>query len=68
MGSRARIHPLLILISILGGLHLFGPAGFLLGPLVLSLVYALADIYKDLFMRDVKEAIQEEREESTEHS
>lgn len=68
MGSRARIHPLFILISILGGLHLFGPAGFLLGPLVLSLVYALGDIYIDLFMRDVKEVIEEERQESVMNS
>jgi len=41
-----RIHPLLILFSVLGGLSLFGPAGFLIGPLVLSLLFALLDIYK----------------------
>ncbi len=63
MGHRARIHPLLILISILGGLHLFGPAGFLLGPLVLSFVYALGDIYRELFLSHIKEASQEVREE-----
>jgi len=35
------IHPLLILFSVLGGIQLFGPEGFLLGPLVLSLLFVL---------------------------
>ena len=39
------IHPFLILLSVLGGIGLFGPIGFLLGPLVLSLFFALLDIY-----------------------
>lgn len=41
-----RIHPLLILFSVLGGLSFFGPVGFLLGPFILSLLFALLDIYK----------------------
>lgn len=44
-----KIHPLLILFSLLGGLSLFGPIGFLMGPLVLSLFFALLDIYKKRF-------------------
>lgn len=40
-----RLHPFLILLSILGGVGFFGPLGFLLGPLVLSLLFALVDIY-----------------------
>jgi len=40
-----KIHPLLILLSVLGGLSFFGPLGFILGPLVLSLLFALLDIY-----------------------
>jgi predicted PurR-regulated permease PerM len=43
-----RIHPFLILLSILGGLALFGPLGFLLGPLALSLLFALLEIYFSL--------------------
>lgn len=38
------IHPLLILFSILGGLQFFGPEGFLIGPLVLSILFALLRI------------------------
>lgn len=40
-----RLHPFLILLSILGGMGFFGPLGFLLGPLVLSLLFALLEIY-----------------------
>ncbi|MEK7089548.1 MAG: AI-2E family transporter [Patescibacteria group bacterium] len=40
-----QLHPFLILLSILGGIGFFGPLGFLLGPLVLSLLFALLEIY-----------------------
>lgn len=40
-----RIHPFLILLSIIGGLGVFGPMGFILGPLTLSLLVALLEIY-----------------------
>ncbi len=39
------VHPFLILISVLGGLGFFGPSGFLLGPLILSLLFSLISIY-----------------------
>jgi predicted PurR-regulated permease PerM len=39
------IHPFLILISVLGGLSFFGPIGFIAGPVVLSLLFALLDLY-----------------------
>lgn len=42
---RTELHPFLILLSILGGLSFFGPLGFLLGPLVLSLLFVLIEIY-----------------------
>jgi len=45
IGSSAQIHPLFILLSVLGGLWLFGVAGFLLGPLVFGLLVALSEIY-----------------------
>lgn len=43
-----QIHPFLILLSILGGIGFFGPLGFLLGPLVLSLLAALLGIYTEM--------------------
>ncbi len=45
VGRGIKIHPLFILFAVIGGLGFFGPVGFLLGPLVLSLLYALLDIY-----------------------
>lgn len=40
-----KIHPFLILLSVLGGIALFGPVGFVAGPVALSLLFALLDIY-----------------------
>lgn len=44
-----RLHPFLILLSVLGGIVFFGPIGFLAGPVTLSLLFALLDIYPLLF-------------------
>ena len=40
-----RLHSFLVLLSILGGISFWGPLGFLLGPLTLSLLFALLEIY-----------------------
>jgi len=40
-----KIHPFIILLSVLGGIALFGPVGFIAGPVALSLLFALLDIY-----------------------
>lgn len=40
------IHPFVILLSVIGGLVFFGPIGFIAGPLVIALLYALLEIYK----------------------
>ena len=45
IGDRIKLHPLIVLLSVLGGLAFFGPIGFLLGPLSVSLLFALLDIY-----------------------
>jgi len=39
-----KIHPLFILLSIIGGLAVFGPEGFILGPLVLSIFVAIIKV------------------------
>ncbi len=48
VGSGMRLHPLLVLLSVLGGLMFFGPIGIFLGPLSLSLLFALLSIYADI--------------------
>lgn len=49
------IHPFLILLSVLGGFGLFGALGFLLGPLVLSLIFALLEMYPVLLLGRARE-------------
>jgi predicted PurR-regulated permease PerM len=40
-----KLHPLIILLAVLGGLALFGPAGFVLGPVIIAFLVALVDTY-----------------------
>jgi predicted PurR-regulated permease PerM len=42
----ARIHPLLGFLSIIGGVLVFGVFGFLIGPVILSLVLSAIRIYR----------------------
>ena len=42
----ARIHPLMGFLSIIGGVLAFGVFGFLIGPVVLSLVLSAIRIYR----------------------
>jgi len=51
IGRGVRIHPLLVLLAVIGGLKFFGPIGFLLGPIVFSLLLALTEIYNFLVRR-----------------
>ena len=41
-----KIHPFIILVSVLGGLSFFGIVGFVLGPIILAFLFALLEIYK----------------------
>ncbi|HJV32598.1 MAG TPA: AI-2E family transporter [Patescibacteria group bacterium] len=54
MKSRIRIHPMLILLSMLGGLSFFGPMGIFFGPIALSVTMAMIDIYKKEFRKSVE--------------
>ncbi len=48
LGGAARIHPLTAFLAILGGLLSFGPLGFLIGPVILSLVLSAIRIYREV--------------------
>lgn len=48
VGRGMQLHPLAVFIAVLGGLAFFGPLGFLLGPLAISVCLALIDIYFSL--------------------
>ena len=57
MGNGFRVHPLLILLSVVGGMIFFGPIGLFLGPLVVALLSALVEIYKLIVIEDKKGAV-----------
>lgn len=52
LGARTKMPELLILISVLGGLQLFGPIGFILGPTILACVMVLVDLYRNGYLGD----------------
>jgi predicted PurR-regulated permease PerM len=56
MGQGSTVHPLLVLLSVVGGMIFFGPIGLFLGPLVVALLSALVEIYKIIVIEDSKEA------------
>jgi predicted PurR-regulated permease PerM len=57
VGNRLKLHTVLVFISVVGGLLLFGPAGVILGPVVLTITIALLEIW---FNRSVNEAVASE--------
>jgi len=51
LGRDVQMHPLLIFLSTLGGISLFGFSGFVIGPIITSLLLAIWAMY-DQFYRD----------------
>lgn len=49
VGKSARVHPVLVLFSILGGVSVFGFLGFLLGPILMAIFVAMVDMYRSDF-------------------
>ena len=45
MSRGVTLHPFFILLAVLGGIIFFGPIGFVLGPVVLSLFKVLLELY-----------------------
>ena len=46
VGKRLKLHTVLAFISVVGGLILFGPAGLILGPVVLTITTELLVIWR----------------------
>lgn len=46
LGKGIQLHPLLVLLSVLGGLAFFGAVGVFLGPLTVSLLFTLLSLYR----------------------
>lgn len=60
MSRGNNMHPFIILISVLGGLSLFGPIGFLVGPVVVTLFLVLLEIYNHYIVQDQRIADMED--------
>ncbi|MEN9920935.1 MAG: hypothetical protein RL538_828 [Candidatus Parcubacteria bacterium] len=54
IGRKNNMHPFIILISVLGGLSLFGPIGFIIGPVTVTLFFVLLEIYNQYILKDKK--------------
>jgi predicted PurR-regulated permease PerM len=46
IGSRTKMHVLVILFSVLGGIQLFGIIGLVMGPLVLAVFVSVVKIFR----------------------
>lgn len=49
LGHTTKVHPLLMLIAVLGGVTAFGFLGFLLGPILMAIFIAMVDMYRKDF-------------------
>ncbi|MDO8480692.1 MAG: AI-2E family transporter [Nanoarchaeota archaeon] len=47
VSSRASIHPIFVLLGVLGGISLFGFFGIIIGPVLLSIFMAFVDIFEE---------------------
>lgn len=57
------LHPFLVLLSVLGGISLFGIVGFIVGPVVVSLFMVLLELYS-LHIANNSDGVAEEIDES----
>ena len=52
IGKDVEMHPLLIFLSTLGGIILFGFSGFVIGPVITSLLIALWEMYEKFYRKE----------------
>jgi predicted PurR-regulated permease PerM len=53
VGQGAGMHDLMVFFSTLGGIGMFGAAGFIIGPMIAALFLSLLDIYSAEFVDDL---------------
>jgi predicted PurR-regulated permease PerM len=54
IGGDTRIHPVLVLVGVLGGIWVFGIVGLLLGPLIMGVAVTLWDIFRRMFAQELE--------------
>ncbi len=61
MSRGSNLHPFVVLVSVLGGVSLFGPIGFILGPVCISLFMVLLEIYSVYMDADPKTTLKKRK-------
>lgn len=56
VGERVKMHTLLVFLSIIGGLSVYGVLGIIYGPLIVTAFLSLADIYRSNYRDYVRKA------------
>ncbi|MBC8393721.1 MAG: AI-2E family transporter [Deltaproteobacteria bacterium] len=56
VGERVKMHTLIVFLSIIGGLKLFGILGIIYGPLIMTAFLTLSDIYHNTYRARVEPA------------
>ena len=49
IGGSTKLHPVLVLIAIIGGIQLFGILGFLIGPIIMAIFIAMLEMFRSDF-------------------
>jgi predicted PurR-regulated permease PerM len=49
VGKDIKMHDLMVLLSTLGGLGMFGLAGFIIGPIIAALFLSIWNIFEEVF-------------------
>lgn len=52
IGKDVEMHPLMIFLSTLGGIVLFGFSGFVIGPIIASLLIAIWDMFDEFYRKE----------------
>jgi predicted PurR-regulated permease PerM len=52
MSRGNNLHPFVVLLAVLGGISLFGPIGFIIGPVMVSLFLVLLELYAQYISDD----------------
>ena len=53
LGRDVSMHPLLIFLSTMGGIIVFGFTGFIIGPIIMSLAMAVWQMYEEYYLKEI---------------
>ncbi len=53
VSERSKVHPVLVMVGVLGGLKMVGFSGMLVGPLILALLVALIQFWEEVYIKNM---------------